>query len=141
MSFDESNLHDAPIKDRLLAGLIDGACTIPLTLLHFVPIVGTFAGLMIVAYWLLKDFYNLSPGKRLLGLKVVSQDSHQPPGEQAIWRNAPLAAANLVTLIPFIGWLLTPIPLAVCLIELALLLARGYRLGDMLAKTQVIKSA
>jgi uncharacterized RDD family membrane protein YckC len=129
----------APTKDRILAGLIDGACTIPLSLLHFIPLVGMFAGLVIVAFWLLRDYYDLSPGKRLLGLKVVAEGTLQSPGEQAIWRNGPMAAANLVTLIPFVGWILTPIPLAVALVELALLLARGYRLGDMLARTRVVK--
>lgn len=70
-----------------------------------------------------------SPGKRLTGLMVVRLDLNSPCSYSAS------ALRNLIKLLlflfPTIGWLVEPI--------IALVHEKGQRLGDLVAKTQVIE--
>ena len=87
-------------------------------------------------------FYGQSVGKRLFGLQVV----HQKTGEVAsfrdsIIRNTPVGVATFFAIIPIWGWIiLFFIGLPLMLIEIYLIarVARGHRLGDVMADTEVV---
>jgi uncharacterized RDD family membrane protein YckC len=95
----------------------------------------------LVAYGLLRDAFGTgqSWGKRLLGLRVISSETHLPCGRQAsLMRNLPGLSSTLVgilagTLLPICGLL----PL---LVEpLAVIASEDYlRLGDRWARTRVV---
>lgn len=130
--------------NRLLAKLIDGV--IMLACAALLPrIVGPLAGFL---YSLLADGFRFgmgwrgqSVGKKIFKLRVVRIASRLPGNlrDSAI-RNAPVGFAAFFAIIPVWGWaisLLVGIPLFA--IELALMLgaAKGSRLGDAMADTEV----
>lgn len=92
------------------------------------------AGLALMSLFLTKDgFAGFSPGKRILGLQVRDQSTGRPIGfAQSFQRNAILLIGQIP--VPIAGPL---IGLFVILI-IAMQVARGPRLGDRQAKTQVI---
>ena len=108
--------------------------------LEIVPKAGFFAGL---AYLLIGDglFDGKSFGKKLMGLRVVSADTHAPcTFRNSIIRNSTLGIGFLFIKISWVGWIAIAI---VCLFEFIMLLgsSRGMRIGDELAKTMVIETS
>ena len=84
-------------------------------------------------YFLIKDGLGegQSLGKRIAGLQVVCLKNNKPcTKSKSCLRNFILLLLSIIAFIPFMGWL----------IELITVIANkdGKRLGDMIAKTQVI---
>ena len=98
--------------------------------LAFILVILLIVGWSLV-YTLLKDGLGngQSLGKRLVGLMVIKLENGEPCtfGVSAL-RNLTLLAQNLV---PYVGFLIEPV--------VTLAHEKGYRLGDMLANTQVIE--
>ncbi|MCK6500613.1 MAG: RDD family protein, partial [Nitrospira sp.] len=106
---------------------------------RLVPPIGVLAGL---AYLLLADGFGggRSVGKRLIGLQTIVPRTRDPAGfRESIIRNLPCGLAQLVLEIPYIGWIGWG---AVLTLEALLVIGneRGLRLGDEIAKTQVLES-
>jgi uncharacterized RDD family membrane protein YckC len=121
---------------RFVARIIDLLAAAALA--QVVTPVGFFAGL---TYLLIADgvMPGRSPGKAVIGLRVVADDG-QPAGlRESILRNVTIGAAFLLTIIPWIGWLLAG---AVIVLEGLLVVGneRGHRLGDELARTHVMNT-
>lgn len=107
--------------------------------MEVVPRAGYFAGL---TYLLLSDgfFDGRSIGKKLIRTRVVAGGDRTPcTFKESILRNSPLAAGYVFFAVPFIGWLLMLLPVAV---EFVLLLGSRdvLRLGDEIAGTTVIEA-
>lgn len=102
------------------------------------PRAGWFAGL---GYMLIGDglFEGRSLGKRLTGLRVVSEDGSPCSMRDSILRNSTIGAALLLWKIPLLGWILAVI---VAAFEFVVLFGSkdGRRLGDEVAKTYVIET-
>jgi hypothetical protein len=126
----------ADLTTRAVAGLVDLLLVIGLTRLPDVIGVLSAAG-----YILIRDglFDRRSLGKKLIGLQVVFSED---PGfamtyRESIIRNVPLLAAYALSLIPYAGWVLGPLALGTeCLAAIGDKM--GMRIGDMLARTQVV---
>jgi uncharacterized RDD family membrane protein YckC len=90
-----------------------------------------------------KKFQGQSLGKKLLGLRVISQGDKPVGIKSSVIRNIPVGLVTLLMVVPFWGWILSflvGIPLG--LIELSLI-ARAkerQRLGDVMAETIVIRT-
>jgi uncharacterized RDD family membrane protein YckC len=133
---DQEESTKARILNRFVSKAID--FLIIGVLLEAVPRVGFYAGM---TYLLIGDglFEGRSIGKRLIRLKVILQEKKQPCGfKESIIRNFPLAVGYILMTIPLIGFIF---PLLVVVFEFLLILGseKGMRLGDELAKTQVIE--
>jgi uncharacterized RDD family membrane protein YckC len=107
-------------------------------LLEAIPRIGYFAGL---AYLLIGDglFDGRSIGKRLMGLRVVLYETGEICTLKAsVIRNFTFVAGYILMRIPLIGFIF---PLVVLFFEGMLLIGneKGMRLGDEIAKTQVIE--
>lgn len=103
-----------------------------------IPKAGFFAGL---AYLLIGDglFDGRSLGKKLIGLRVVSADTDKPcTFKDSILRNSIFGIGYLLYKIPWFGWIFIVI---VSIFEFIILLGSkdGMRLGDEIAKTNVVK--
>ena len=127
----------AQVLNRFVAKLIDLLIVAAVTKL--VPPVGVLAGL---AYLLLADGFGggRSVGKRLIGLHTIVPSTRDPAGfRESIIRNLPCALAQLAFEVPYVGWIGWGVILS---IEALLIVgnAQGRRLGDELAKTQVLES-
>ncbi len=108
--------------------------------LEIVPRAGFFAGL---AYLLLGDgfFEGRSLGKKLIGLRVVSADTHTPcTFRNSIIRNSTLGIGFLFIKISWVGWIALSI---ISIFEFIMLLGSSnkMRIGDELAKTIVVESS
>ena len=108
--------------------------------LEIVPRAGFFAGLV---YLLIGDglFDGRSLGKKLIGLKVVAEDTQTPcTFKSSILRNSTLGIGFLFIKISWLGWIAVAI---VSIFEFIMLLGntKGMRLGDELAKTVVVESS
>lgn len=84
-------------------------------------------------YFLIKDGLGQghSLGKRIVGLQVICLKNNIPcTKSKSCLRNLILLLLSIIALIPFMGWF----------VELIAVIANkdGKRLGDMIAKTQVI---
>jgi uncharacterized RDD family membrane protein YckC len=122
---------------RAVAGFVDLLIVIGLARL---PEVLGF--LSITGYLLVRDglFDRQSIGKKLVGLRVASSEDAGAgvTYRESIIRNAPLAAAYLLFLIPYAGWVLGPLVAAMeCLVAVGD--ERGMRIGDLLARTVVVR--
>lgn len=114
----------APLGKRFLAALVD---LLIVLVLQFIPIVGNIIG---IVYFFVRDaieyqtyFDGRSIGKKVLGLRVVNTETGKKP--------------NYVE--AFLRQLTMAIPvLNVIECVLVILDEKGLRLGDKLAKTQVI---
>lgn len=125
--------ESAPKGKRAVSGLVD---------LLAVPILlGIVAGLLLLAVpeairnvlliainigWLIFRDMVFSPGRRMVGLKLISLDGKQVTLAQAFIR-------NILLMIPFvlvIGYL----------VEIIFVLAKGNRLADTWAKTRVVSA-
>jgi uncharacterized RDD family membrane protein YckC len=83
-----------------------------------------------------------SIGKKLIGLRVAASEDTGPAVtyRESIIRNVPLAAAYILFLIPYAGWILGPLTVGVeCLTAVGD--ERGMRIGDLLARTMVVEDA
>ena len=127
-------MQKADLTTRAVAGFVDLLLIIGLARL---PDVLGF--LSAAGYLLVRDglFDGRSVGKKLIGLSVAAEDG--PADYRAsIIRNAPLAAAYVLFLIPYAGWVVGPLALGVeCLIALGD--DQGMRAGDLLARTRVVR--
>ncbi|MFY9271249.1 MAG: RDD family protein [Candidatus Manganitrophaceae bacterium] len=102
--------------------------------------IGFLAGL---SYLLIADGFagGRSVGKQLIQLQTVRSEARRTASfRESIIRNFPFAAAYLFFQIPYIGWLFS---LAIIAFEALLMIGnpRGLRVGDELAKTQVVDRA
>lgn len=108
--------------------------------LEIVPRAGFFAGLV---YLLIGDglFDGRSLGKKLIGLRVVAEDTQTPcTFRSSILRNSTLGIGFLFIKISWLGWIAVAM---VSIFEFIMLLGntKGMRLGDELAKTVVVESS
>lgn len=130
-------LKRAGLLVRTVAKILD--FIIIAAVVEIVPKAGFFAGL---AYLLIGDglFDGRSLGKKLIGLKVVSADTHKPcTFRDSILRNSIFGVGFLFYNILWFGWILLVI---VAVFEFIILLGskNDMRLGDEIAKTIVIDS-
>lgn len=124
---------------RAVAGFVDLLLIIGLARLP--DVIGFLSA---TGYILVRDglFDRRSIGKKLVGLQVASSEDTGPPVtyRESIIRNVPLAAAYVLFLIPYAGWVLGPLMLCMeCLVAIGD--ERGMRIGDLLARTIVIQEA
>jgi uncharacterized RDD family membrane protein YckC len=104
-----------------------------------IPTAGLFAG---IAYLLVGDglFDGRSPGKKVMGLRVVSASSGDKGSfRDSMIRNTPFVLAVwMFYAIPFVGWVLAA---AIFVFEFLLILGNieGMRFGDDLAGSRVIE--
>ena len=134
----------AELLPRLLARLTD--CILAAVL---PAVAGTVGGIAAVLYLLFADglFRGQSPGKRLLGIKVVRLASGRIPASAEIdsresaLRNFPFALALLLFFIPGIGhFLILTVGSALVVFEGWQVVndKLGLRMGDLFAGTQVV---
>ncbi len=125
----------AQVLNRFIAKLID--LLIVAAADKLVPPVGFLAGL---AYILVADGFagGRSVGKRLIGLQTILPRTREAAGfKESIVRNLPFGLAYLMLEIPYIGWAMS---MAMLSVEGLLIIGngRGRRLGDEIARTQVL---
>jgi len=120
---------------RVVSKFID--LTLIFAALEALPRAGWFAG---IGYILIGDglFQGRSIGKRLLGLRVLSDTGQSCSVKESIIRNSVFGAAMVIWKVPLIGILLAILIFA---FEFIVLMGakNGRRLGDELAKTYVIE--
>lgn len=129
-------MRRADITTRAVAGLVDLLLVIGLTRLP--DVIGILSA---TGYLLIKDglFDRRSIGKKLIGLRVAALEDTGPGASyrESIIRNVPLALAYVLFFIPYAGWFLGCLALGAE--GLAALGDRaGMRIGDLLARTQVV---
>lgn len=142
----------ADLGRRVIAYLIDAViASLPSVLLFPLQPLSSLLG---AAYMLLRDvlFFELtkaeawrhrSIGKRLVNLEVVCLDGTDLSWETSLKRNLPFALGTFAMwLPPLLGPLLTLAAAILLFVELVLVFsdARGRRLGDLWANTQVVAS-
>lgn len=125
----------ANILNRVIAKFID--LLIAAAFYKVLSPVGFYAG---ITYLLTADGFSKgrSIGKRLIGLKVIVPTVNQACSfKESIIRNFPLAICYLLFFIPYVRWIFMFLILG---IEGLLIVGneRGLRIGDELAKTQVL---
>ncbi|QEG16753.1 RDD family protein [Gimesia maris] len=130
----------ASVGIRVCAYLIDCLATFALAPLVLIPILGLmFIGVLLSLYWLMRDVAGSSPGKIILGLQVLNNNDDPFWVGPRILRNLPLAIGPIFLCIPVIGILVgAPITILMILVEAAMLLITGKRIGDLLSGTSVI---
>ncbi len=130
-------MQRADLTTRAVAGFID--LLIIIALVRLPDILGFLAAL---GYLLVRDglFERRSVGKKLIGITVVSSDDPAAAVSfrESVLRNATLAAAFLLFFIPYAGWVLGPLALAIEGLT-ALGDERGLRVGDLIARTMVVR--
>ena len=123
----------ANLLNRFIAKFVD---FLVVALLYEIPFRISF--LIGVVYLFIADgFVTGSVGKRLIGLHIVSMESHgEIAFRESIIRNIPFGLAYLAYTIPFIGWLIAA---GIIGFESFLMIGNpnGIRLGDEMAKTFV----
>ena len=126
---------------RAAGYLIDVIPACILGLFGMIPIIGVIiAGLLLLPYWLLRDITGRSLAKMLLGLEVVKKDGSPASMGARILRNLPIAIGPAFLIIPLLGYFIAPIvAVPLMLTEMIMLLTQGYRLGDRLAGTTVVR--
>ena len=129
------DISKAGLLNRGVAAMIDLIFAAALSAL---PSVGFFASIL---YLLIKDGFagGQSIGKRLVGLQTIFLPEQKAASfRDSILRNLPLATGRLLWSFPLIGWLAGGL---VILFEGLLVVGshNGRRLGDKLAKTQVVE--
>ena len=133
----------AEASKRIAAALMDG---VPAYVICFIPYIG---GLISAAYLALRDGLPLSPrggqsiGKKLFHLRAVRMPDGAPCDYgTSLLRNLPFVVPALLMMRPGIGWVFgSVIWAAIFVLEVLLVIAdeNGQRIGDRLAKTQVIQ--
>jgi uncharacterized RDD family membrane protein YckC len=132
-------LQRADHTTRAVAALVDLLLIIGLARLP--DVIGFLSA---AGYILIRDglFDRRSIGKKLIGIRVLSLEDSGPAAtyRDSIIRNVPIVLAYFLFLIPYAGWILCP--LALGMEGLTALGDRGgMRIGDMLARTQVVLGA
>jgi uncharacterized RDD family membrane protein YckC len=126
---------------RFLAQLIDGVI---LAVISMIPVIG---GLAAAAGWLLRDIAidGQSPGKKIMGERVVRLDGQPLTANESIRRNWMFAIGSLGStflIIPILGWAVAIIlflaAFGLGLFEAINVLSNKPRLGDNMAGTRVI---
>lgn len=134
------HLSNSYILNRYIARAIDFLIAAAMVLV--LPPVGPLAGLL---YILIADGFKggQSPGKQLIGLKVVRSDDDLPVSFiESILRNIPFAIVYLFLIIPLIGWvLLIIVGIPILLFESYLVCTeeKARRIGDTIAQTMVVE--
>ena len=132
-------MQKADLTIRTVAGFIDLLIIIGLTRLP--DVIGYLSA---SGYLLIRDglFERQSVGKKLIGLRVIASDDPEfvVTFRESIIRNVPLVIAYTLFLIPYAGWVLGPAAFGIEYLT-ALGDERGMRIGDMLARTNVIQAA
>ncbi len=133
-------MQRADLTTRVIAAFVD--LLIVIGLARFPDVLGVLAA---SGYILVRDGLfggGRSVGKKLVGLRVVSAEGAETAVSyrESVIRNAPLAAACILVLIPYVGWILTAVVAAAEGLT-SLGDERGMRIGDMLARTMVVKDA
>lgn len=128
----------ANMLNRIIAKGID--FIIAGALFEIIPKIGYFAGM---SYLLICDglFEGRSVGKRIIGLKVVLQETRNDNActfRESVIRNFPFAVGYILMMLPLIGFIF---PVIILLLEGLLMIGdeKGMRFGDEIAKTQVIE--
>jgi uncharacterized RDD family membrane protein YckC len=131
-------MQKADLTTRAVAGFIDLLLVIGMARL---PDVMGF--LAVIGYILVRDglFHSQSVGKNVIGLRValVDETGKAVSFRESIIRNAPLAVAYLLFLLPYAGWLLGPLALGIEALT-AMGDERGMRIGDLLARTWTVQA-
>ena len=101
------------------------------------PPVGFLVG---ITYLLMADglLQGQSIGKRVVGLTTMKAARQEVASfRESALRNAPLAAALVLGLIPYLGWILLGVIIG---LEALLVIGNdhGLRIGDEIAQTQVV---
>lgn len=131
----------APAGTRVSAVLIDLLPTFLVVPIIWIPIFGQIiGGFLLFAYWLLRDMFGRSLGKKAMGLKIQNSVGDPPSTGSLIMRNLPFGICYLLSMIPFVGYMFLGGAFIVDLIELILVLTNNERMGDRIAKTVVIKA-
>lgn len=132
-------MQRSDLTTRAVAGLVDLLLIIGLARLP--DVIGFLSA---AGYILIRDglFDRQSIGKKLIGLRVLSLEDSGPAAtyRNSIIRNVPIVLAYFLFLIPYAGWILCPIALGMEGLT-ALGDRQGMRVGDMLARTQVVLEA
>lgn len=132
-------MQRADFTTRAVAGLVDLLIIIGLARLP--DVIGFLSA---AGYILIRDglFDRCSIGKKVIGLRVLSLGDSRPSVtyRDSIIRNTPIVLAYFLFLIPYAGWILCPLALGMEGLT-ALGDRRGMRIGDMLARTQVVLEA
>lgn len=124
---------------RVWSYIIDMLITFLLMPFVFVPILGQiFFGVLLALFWLFRDAAGASPGKLLLGMRVVHNSGDEYRVRPRIMRNLTLFIGPLLFAIPILGYFIgIPVCLIMILTEITMLLTTGRRLGDRLGDTTV----
>jgi hypothetical protein len=125
----------AEVLNRFIAKFVDVILAVAAG--QLLPPVGWLAGL---AYVLICDGFSggRSIGKRLTGLQTINLRTRELGGfKESIVRNLPLGLAYLLFSVPYIGWIIASVIIA---LEGLLVIGneQGLRLGDEVAHTQVL---
>jgi uncharacterized RDD family membrane protein YckC len=141
------DLTKAKFINRIIAKTID--FIIVAALFEIIPKIGYFAGLI---YLLIADglFEGRSIGKRLIGLKVIYYNSSNKAiacgFKESIFRNFPFVIGYILSgifgIVPLIGWIFSFVIIFIILAFESLVMLgseNGMRLGDEMAKTQVVE--
>jgi uncharacterized RDD family membrane protein YckC len=131
----------ANTTQRVVGGLIDVA-----PLLVVTAIISVFVGpydvsmtttRLIAGLGLLLKDVVVSPGKRLVGVRVADREGDPAGRGRKVVRNVTLAGAPKLMGVPILGSLSA----VICAAEMALVLANRERLGDRLAGTTIVRRA
>lgn len=130
-----SILPKASILNRFIAKFLD---LLIVSAIAQIPLDVSF--LAALSYILLADGFagGRSLGKQMIGLQVFTQETGQDSTfKESIIRNVPLGFAFLLFQIPYVGWFLGMFMVG---FESLLVIGniKGCRVGDELAKTQVL---
>ena len=130
-------MQKADLTTRTVAGFID--LLIVMGLARLPDVIGFLAA---TGYILVRDglFDQQSVGKKVIGLRVAFADAQGRACSyrESIIRNMPLAVTFLLFRVPYAGWILGSLALAVEGL-VALGDERGMRVGDLLARTYTVQ--
>lgn len=124
---------------RIGSYLIDMLPTFLLLPIAWIPFIGQLiGGLVLFLYWLSRDAFGRSLGKKLLGLSISTPDGSAPSTGSLVLRNLPNALPWLLYMIPLAGYvILAGANFFILLTEIILLVSSNSRLGDRIAGTVV----
>jgi uncharacterized RDD family membrane protein YckC len=129
-------LRKADLTTRAIAGFVD--CLLVIGLSRLPDVIGFLAA---SGYILMRDSLlgGRSLGKKAVGLRVSAIDDRGQAGiaKDSIIRNITLALAYGLFMVPYAGWVLGPVALAVEWLT-AMGDEKGMRIGDLLAGTCVV---
>ncbi|MHB8482257.1 MAG: RDD family protein [Nitrospiria bacterium] len=136
-SVSEAVFPKAIILHRVIARLID--FLMMAIFRQIFPPIGLYLSM---TYLLIADgfFHGKSIGKLLVGLQTfVPHKNRNASFRESILRNFPLLIGYFLLFIPYIGWIFF---FLIAGLELLLMIGneKGMRIGDELAKTQVLDS-